>query len=113
MKKLLLIGLIAAGYWTYSTGMLDSWVAQAELENKSLTDITCEDLGRVAKGQSLQNMFGAQFRILELTELRKVSSSASEVTCRAKALMSNGDQSVLTIKISLVNGEKYFEFRTN
>ncbi len=43
--------------------------------------------------------FGASFRVLKVSAVTKVSSSRTQLTCRARVLLNNGDQSRLTIKV--------------
>jgi hypothetical protein len=99
-------------YWAHSTGQLDSWFAQAQLNDKPFTEISCRDLGKVAKGQSLRNAFGASSRVLDVISVRQVSRHMSQVTCSAKVLLSDGQRATLRIKVSDFKGEKLYEFST-
>lgn len=112
MKRLLFIGLLGFGYWAHSTGQLDSWFAQAQLNDKPFTEISCHDLGKVAKGQSLRNAFGASSRVLDVISVKQVSRHMSQVTCSAKVLLSDGQRATLRIKVSDFKGEKLYEFST-
>ena len=112
MKSLLFWGLIAAGFWAYSTGRLDSWIAQFELSDKSISEIQCEELAKVARGQTLQNVFGTSFRVLKVSSVSKVSSTNTQLTCRAKVLLDTGDQRNMTIKVKEVDGQRFYEFRS-
>ncbi len=57
---------------SYTTGQVDSWFAQDQLHDKPFTEISCRDLGKVAKGQSLRNAFGASSRVLDVISVKQL-----------------------------------------
>lgn len=91
---------------------LDSWLAQSRLGAIPIAEVTCEDLVPVAQGRTLSNVFGAQFRVLELSNFRHVSTTSSNVTCRATALLSNGNEVQLRVSVSQRGGRRFYEFST-
>ena len=57
-------------------------------------------------------MFGASFRVLKVSSVSKVSPTNTQLTCRAKVLLDNGDQRNMTIKVKEVDGQRFYEFRS-
>ena len=113
MKNLFWFALAGAAFWAYSTGQLDSWITQYELADRPIAEVECEDLVIVAKGQSLRNAFGATYRVLQVSSPRLTNRTSSQLTCRAEALLDDGRETRLTVRLKERGGERFYEFSTN
>lgn len=113
MKNLILLGIIGFGVWAYSTGKLESWLAQIEVADKPIEEVTYDELVDIAKGSTLRNAFGASYRVLRVSNLRRVSRSPTQLTCRGSVLLDSGRETSLTMKMKDVEGERFFEFSSN
>jgi hypothetical protein len=113
MKGIIFWGLVGVGIWAASTGRLDSWITQHSLSDRKLRNISCDEVGRVAMTKSLQNAFGARFQILEVSGAQRVALNSNELVCRARALLSNGQNVNLTIKVKESGGRRYYEFHSS
>lgn len=85
----ILIGL----YWLFMTDSGEDFLSSLSSSVPAGGDISsydCDRLARYFEGRSVQNLFGAQSRVLEITNLTEIVKSADRVRCNATATLSNG-----------------------
>jgi hypothetical protein len=82
----------------------------------STTDISqydCERLGRYFEGRSVQNLFGAQSRIIEINTLNQMIRTSDRVSCNGSAILSNGRTQRVRIQVYRSDrGRLMFEVRS-
>ena len=84
-----LIGL----YWLFLTDSGQDFRSSLSSSVPAGGDISaydCDRLARYFEGRSVQNLFGAQSRVLEITNLTEIVKSEDRVRCNAAATLSNG-----------------------
>ena len=113
MKTLLAMALGGFLYYSYTTGALDSWITQFEIADKNISEISCQDIASIAKGETLRNAFGVTFSVLKISNVRVSNRSASKLRCLASAKLSNGQTSTLRMEVyDDSDGDRFYEFRT-
>ena len=109
LTQLCQVSLASAANVSFPPIVMDAALI-TELHCGLKADHSCHELAKVAKGQTLQYALGGTFRVLKVSNLKLVSSSDTQVTCRAKALFSDGRDRQLTYRVWEVEGERFYEF---
>lgn len=84
-----LIGL----YWLFMTDSGQDFLSSVSNSVPAGGDISaydCDRLARYFEGRSVQNLFGAESRVLEINNLTEIFKSGDRVRCNATAVLSNG-----------------------
>lgn len=79
------------------------------------TDIskyTCDMMAARFEGETVQNMLGGTFRILEIDNIKQVKKTDAEIICRGRAYLSNGREQTMQLSGRNRNGKIYFEAKS-
>lgn len=66
------------------------------------TDISkydCDRVSELVKGESLQNIFGGRFKILDVKNATQVSKTDERIVCTGKVLLSNGTDDLMQMSV--------------
>lgn len=65
----------------------------------NISEYDCEKLADLVTGESLQNMFGARFEIIRVTEMTQISKSDQSLVCRGNVFLSNNSSRNMELSI--------------
>ncbi len=116
MKKLCISILVGFGLLTSSTGLasagiVDSLFGEILVGIKSMKDLTCDDLEKIAKGAELKNEYGGTFKVIKASKSGKVSSSRAEISCRMSVWLDDGSKGPMLVTVSDEDGERFYTFQ--
>lgn len=75
------------------------------------TDIAKYDCDMVSDrldGESLQNVFGGKFRIVDISSAKLIKHDAREISCRARVTLSNGTEQTMRLSVRRVDDDRIF-----
>lgn len=75
----------------------------------NISQYDCEKAASLVTGESLQNVFGGQFRIIAVSDLKQVSATNKRIECTGVVDLSNGTSP--RMRITVENGSSSSEVR--
>jgi len=113
MRGLIILAIVGWLFYSYSNGSLNSWITQFEIADKEISQIRCEDISTIAKGQELQNAFGFSFSVMKISNVRVTRRNSTRLVCSGSAKLSDGRTSTLTMEVyDDSDGDRFYEFRS-
>lgn len=107
--------LIAGGmFWllfTSSGADFASSILKSFTVETDIAKYDCDKAASLVKGESLQNAFGAQFKVLEVSSLSQVSKSADRIVCSGAVDLSNGRSQRMRITVEKGSNSSEIRYR--
>lgn len=82
------------------------WLFLASSVETDIAQHDCEMAASLVEGESLQNLFGAQFEIIKVSSLNQVSKTDNRIVCMGMVTHSGGEE---RIQITVENGSNATE----
>ena len=76
----------------------------------SIEDSTCEDVEKLAKGETLTNLFGGKFKILIVKNSKEISRIESKLVCLGDVKLDNGSESKLRMEVYEEDDQIWYKF---
>lgn len=97
MNNLINILIVAAVLWYFFIN--DSFMISDLFEPTDVTSYDCAKLANYFEGRNLQNVFGGSFKVLEITNVQKISRTDDRLRCHGTVLLSNGDKRRMSLQV--------------
>ena len=77
----------------------------------SISDATCSDVEKDAKGAKLKNNFGGTFKVLQVKNSKEISRSSNKLVCVGDLKLDNGnDNSRLRMELTLEDNKFWYRY---
>ena len=107
----ILVVVIVLGVLAYFNGFFDQFIADFKVGYSGMSDITCEDIAKKAKGQVLKNNFGFTFEIIEVFDLQQIKKTEKEILCTGSAYFDDASERKLNLRMFEKGDNHFFEFK--